>query len=78
MSSMLPQGKGGLSQVAQESESGASKGNALPSVNLPKGGGAIKGIDEKLGVNAVTGTASTSIAFPPVHLDQVAVDRNSH
>ena len=34
---------------------------SLPSVSLPKGGGAIKGIDEKLAVNQATGTASLSL-----------------
>lgn len=38
--------------------------STLPSVNLPKGGGAIKGLDEKLSVNAINGTASTSINIP--------------
>src|SRR5437868_6059687 len=32
-----------------------------PSISLPKGGGAIKGIDEKFSVNAANGTASVSI-----------------
>ncbi|MBN1428900.1 MAG: hypothetical protein JXB07_10990 [Anaerolineae bacterium] len=32
-----------------------------PAVSLPKGGGAIRGIDEKFSVNAATGTASQSI-----------------
>ncbi|KAI4145966.1 MAG: hypothetical protein L6R39_003627 [Caloplaca ligustica] len=36
----------------------------LPSVNKPKSGGAMRSIDEKLGVSAVTGTASTSITIP--------------
>jgi len=31
---------------------------------LPKGGGAIKGIDEKFSVNAVNGTASISVPLP--------------
>jgi RHS repeat-associated protein len=35
-----------------------------PQITLPKGGGAIRGIDEKFGVNPVTGTASTSVAIP--------------
>ena len=35
-----------------------------PSINLPKGGGAVKGIDEKFQVNAVTGTSSLSIPLP--------------
>lgn len=29
-----------------------------PAINLPKGGGAIKGIDEKFTVNPATGTGS--------------------
>jgi Salmonella virulence plasmid 65kDa B protein len=33
----------------------------LPIINLPKGGGAIHGIDEKLSVNQPTGTASLSV-----------------
>ncbi len=32
-----------------------------PSINLPKGGGAIRGIDEKFSVNPATGTASLSV-----------------
>jgi hypothetical protein len=43
-----------------------TKSNAIeiPSISLPKGGGAIKGIDEKFAVNAVNGTASFSIPLP--------------
>ena len=43
-----------------------TKSNAIeiPSIALPKGGGAIKGIDEKFSVNAVNGTASFSISLP--------------
>ena len=33
----------------------------IPSINLPKGGGAIRGIGEKFSVNAVTGTGSMSV-----------------
>jgi RHS repeat-associated protein len=36
----------------------------LPSVSLPTGGGAIRGIGEKFGVNAVTGTGSFTIPLP--------------
>ncbi len=32
-----------------------------PSVSLPKGGGAIRGIDEKFGVNPVSGTATITV-----------------
>ena len=35
-----------------------------PQLNLPKGGGAIRGIDEKFSANPVTGTGSLSIALP--------------
>lgn len=47
-------------------DGGKTKSNAIeiPSVSLPKGGGAIKGIDEKFSVNAVNGTASFSIPLP--------------
>ncbi len=43
-----------------------AKSNAIeiPAISLPKGGGAIKGIDEKFSVNAVNGTASFSIPLP--------------
>lgn len=36
----------------------------VPSITLPKGGGAIKSIDEKFSVNAANGTASYSIPLP--------------
>ena len=44
----------------------ATKSNAIevPSISLPKGGGAIKSIDEKFSVNAANGTAGFSIPFP--------------
>src|SRR5215212_3593005 len=44
---------------------GESKSNAIeiPSITLPKGGGALKGIDEKFEVNAANGTASFNIPF---------------
>jgi RHS repeat-associated protein len=35
--------------------------SSLPSISVPKGGGAMRGIGEKFGVNPVTGTASASI-----------------
>ncbi|NTW77620.1 MAG: insecticidal toxin complex protein, partial [Syntrophaceae bacterium] len=47
-------------------DGGKTKSNTIeiPSISLPKGGGAIKGIDEKFSVNAVNGTASFSIPLP--------------
>jgi virulence plasmid B protein len=35
-----------------------------PSVTAPKGGGAIRGLDEKLSLNAATGTCATSVRIP--------------
>jgi hypothetical protein len=35
-----------------------------PQIALPKGGGAIRGIDEKFSANPVTGTGSLSVALP--------------
>ena len=45
---------------------GKTKSNAFstPTIELPKGGGAIKGISEKFTANPVTGTASFSIPLP--------------
>ena len=34
---------------------------AAPAINLPKGGGAIRGIGEKFAANPVTGTGSMSV-----------------
>jgi RHS repeat-associated protein len=44
----------------------ATKSNALeiPKISLPKGGGALKGIDEKFQVNAANGTMSFSVSLP--------------
>src|SRR5262252_705182 len=36
----------------------------IPSVGLPKGGGALKGIDEKFAINPVNGTASITVPLP--------------
>ncbi|OFX84020.1 MAG: hypothetical protein A2W99_03275 [Bacteroidetes bacterium GWF2_33_16] len=46
--------------------SGMTKSNAIevPSITLPKGGGAIKGIEEKFQVNSDTGTSSFSLPIP--------------
>jgi hypothetical protein len=47
-------------------ESAQTKSNVLqaPAITLPKGGGAVKSIDEKFSVNAANGTASFSIPLP--------------
>ena len=49
-----------------KTDGGKTKSNAIetPSISLPKGGGAIKGIDEKFSVNAINGTSSFSIPLP--------------
>lgn len=49
-----------------QTDGGKTKTNAIsvPSLSLPQGGGAIKGIDEKFSVNAVNGTAAFSVALP--------------
>jgi len=43
-----------------------SSGNSftIPQISLPKGGGAIKSIDDKFQVNAANGTAGYTIPFP--------------
>jgi RHS repeat-associated protein len=64
-----PAGGGGEPAAADESSGPRAPGNAphtaaggsLPSISLPKGGGAIRGIDEKLSVNQATGTASLTV-----------------
>ena len=52
--------------ISLDAGAAKTKSNAIevPSITLPKGGGAIKGIDEKFSVNAVNGTASFSIPLP--------------
>lgn len=55
--------------ASKESAIGASGGShsntiTIPSISLPKGGGALKSIDEKFQVNAANGTASFSIPLP--------------
>ncbi len=55
--------EGNLDALTQEK---ATTSNAIeiPAISLPKGGGALKGIDEKFQVNGANGTASFSIPFP--------------
>ena len=42
----------------------ARAADLLPSVSAPKGGGAIRGLDEKFSVNAATGTAAMTVPLP--------------
>ncbi|PZF73484.1 SpvB/TcaC N-terminal domain-containing protein, partial [Taibaiella soli] len=51
-------------QPAQKKDDSPFYQSAAPSISLPKGGGALKGIDEKFSVNAVNGTANVSIPLP--------------
>ena len=57
------QSSNNIDSLSQES---ATKSNAIeiPSISLPKGGGALKGIDEKFQVNSANGTAGFSIPLP--------------
>ena len=63
---MKEQGQNKSSSNFLNTEGGKTKSNSIevPSISLPKGGGAIKGIDEKFSVNAVNGTAGFSIPLP--------------
>lgn len=47
------------SAAAQTNQS--TSASPLPSISLPKGGGAIRGIDEKFAANPVTGTGSLNV-----------------
>src|SRR5690348_10831978 len=51
-------GAGGSSQ-----DSASASSSLHPSISLPKGGGAIRGIDEKFSANPVTGTGSMSVTI---------------
>lgn len=51
--------------VAGGQQMAANRGQlAPPSIYLPKGGGAIRGVDEKFGANPVTGTGSQAQSEP--------------
>lgn len=52
---LFPNGMGGKD---------ATVSSALPTLQLPEGGGSIRGIDEKFQVNAVNGTSSFSLPLP--------------
>ncbi|UPT86954.1 hypothetical protein HAP41_0000043195 [Bradyrhizobium barranii subsp. apii] len=52
---------------ANEPDLSASRDSAsisVPSLSLPKGGGALRGIGEKFSVNACTGTGTTAVPLP--------------
>src|SRR5687768_677827 len=52
------------SQTVPEEKPSESNAIKIPQISLPKGGGALKGIDEKFEVNAANGSASFSIPLP--------------
>ena len=49
---------------AGEDKAESNKGINVPSISLPKGGGAIRGIGEKFSANPVTGGGSMSVPLP--------------
>ncbi|GAA2366310.1 hypothetical protein GCM10010432_23670 [Catellatospora methionotrophica] len=51
--------------VSAAGPSGGDSGVGLPTINLPQGGGAVRGLGEKFAANPVTGTGSLSV---PLHL----------
>ncbi|PSK92105.1 SpvB/TcaC N-terminal domain-containing protein [Taibaiella chishuiensis] len=51
-------------QPRQQEDKSPYYKSAAPSIAMPKGGGALKGIDEKFSVNAVNGTAGLEISLP--------------
>jgi len=50
-----------MAKHEEASSKHAPAGLGAPSISLPKGGGAIRGIGEKFAANPVTGTASMSV-----------------
>jgi RHS repeat-associated protein len=57
----------GVEQTPSPATDGGDAGTsayAAPSISLPKGGGAIRGIGEKFGANPVTGTGSMTVPVP--------------
>jgi len=59
-------GQGSVPSVAPPGSASSISGQVplLPSLTLPRGGGAIRGIEEKFAVNAVTGTAGLTVPLP--------------
>ncbi|PHN01150.1 SpvB/TcaC N-terminal domain-containing protein [Flavilitoribacter nigricans] len=57
------QSQSAISKLTQEKPT-ESNAIQIPEISLPKGGGALKGIDEKFEVNAANGTAGFSIPLP--------------
>jgi RHS repeat-associated protein len=62
--SAADKGTVGTSDAQPNRDRGKSNQISIPQITLPKGGGALKGIDEKFQVNGSNGTASFSIQLP--------------
>lgn len=60
-SAQEPAARGHGAATAQQTHAGSPTQSLLPSITLPRGGGAIRGIGEKFSTNPATGTASLSI-----------------
>jgi RHS repeat-associated protein len=63
---MKEQSQNNSSSNFLKTDGGKTKSNLIevPTISLPKGGGAINSVDEKFSVNAVNGTSSFSIPLP--------------
>ncbi len=66
----------------QKNEYNRTSTVSVPPVSLPRGGGAIKGIEEKFRVNSVTGTSSFSLPLPLSpsrggYMPEIALNYNS-
>ncbi len=56
---------GGIPRPSEQAGAAeASEPSLLPTLNAPKGGGALRGIDEKFSSNLATGTASLRVPIP--------------
>lgn len=55
------QKQGNIVETSNKTASSDQKSSPIPSISLPKGGGAIRGIGEKFAANPVTGTGSLSV-----------------
>ncbi|MFC9660068.1 SpvB/TcaC N-terminal domain-containing protein [Nocardia sp. NPDC127606] len=51
-------------QPAESSDARSTWAPSTPTLNLPKGGGAIRGLGEKFGANAALGTAGLTVPLP--------------
>src|SRR5213596_2995507 len=57
----MPGAEEAPASAAPDGGEAGGTGVGAPSITLPKGGGAIRGIGEKFGANPVTGTGSLSV-----------------